>query len=138
MDDFSAGGGGVLKEVVGMSVIPSKLMLTEARWRDPGNRLKGPFQMEARDIERLHNLGQQYRYIPECDFCSNRLCWRWRSSSRGCHRGDHLREPRHLAGVLEAFNCSGAVHDLHADAVNDVHMASHRKHVDPPAVLRIP
>src|ERR1700729_1353357 len=104
MDDFSAGGGGVLKEVVGMSVIPSKLMLTEARWRDPGNRLKSLFQMEARYIERFQSLGQHDRYIPERDFGGNRLCWRWRSSSRGCHRGDHLREPRHLAGVLEAFN----------------------------------
>ena len=62
-----------MKEVVGMSVIPSKLMLTEARWRDPGNRLKSLFQMEARYIERFHYLCQQYRYIPECGFGSNRL-----------------------------------------------------------------
>jgi hypothetical protein len=44
-----------LKEVVGDLCCPAELMLTEARRRGPGNGLKSLFQMEARDIERLHN-----------------------------------------------------------------------------------
>jgi hypothetical protein len=98
-------------------------MLTVACRRGPGNTLERLFQMKAGDIERLHNLCQHYGHIPERDFGSNRLCRCWRGSSRRCHCGDHLREPSHLSGVLEAFECAVAVDDLHADAVNDVHMA---------------
>src|SRR6202789_682328 len=94
-------------------------MLTEAC---PGNRLESLFQMEARDIERLHNLCQHLRHIPERDFGGNCLCRCWRGSGRRCYRGDRLREQDHLTGLVEAFDRANAVNDLHADAVNDFHM----------------